>query len=180
MFNKCLLCLSVASAFVVTSGTTLAASASTSVPVSASVSQSCTISTTAALAFAGYDPIGTNAAAALNATGQISVACAKGAKGMTIGMDNGTHFTASQRQMQGASSSGLLKYEIFQPPENTPNTVCTFPGSTAWTNSGKGLFSLPSSTSMVARVYNVCGSIPGGQDVSADSYTDTVSATINF
>jgi spore coat protein U-like protein len=33
---------------------------------------------------------------------------------------------------------------------------------------------------MVARVYNVCGSIPGGQDVSADSYTDTVSATINF
>jgi spore coat protein U-like protein len=180
MFKKTLLCLSVASALVVASGVVSAASASTSVPVSASVSQSCTISTTAALAFAGYDPIGTNAAAALNATGQISVACAKGAKGLTIGMDNGTHFAASQRQMQGASAASLLKYDIFQPPNNTPNSVCTFPGTTAWTNSGNGLFSLSSATTMAVRVYNVCGSIPGGQDVSADSYTDTVSATINF
>jgi spore coat protein U-like protein len=180
MFKKTLLYLSVAASLTLASGVVLAASAATTIAVSASVTQSCTISTTSALAFANYDSIGANATAALNATGQVSVACSKGATGLTIGLDNGTHVAGSQRQMLGGVAAGMLQYNLFQPPSNTPSTACTFPGIIPWTNTGNGLFTLTSASTKTARVYNVCGTIPGGQDVAADTYTDTVSATINF
>jgi spore coat protein U-like protein len=180
MLNIFTLRLPVAALMLAASGVVWAASASTYFPVTASVSQNCSISTTSALAFAAYDPVGTNATAALNSTGQISVTCSKGAVGLTIGMDNGTHGLAGQRQMLGGTAAGLLQYNIFQPPGNAPNTACTFPGTTVWTAAGTGLLTLTSAPTKVSRLYNVCGTIPGGQDVAADTYTDTVGATINF
>ena len=172
--------VSICSTLLISTGTAVAATAGTSIPVSASVSQVCSISTSSALAFTGYDPIGANATAALNATGQISVSCAKGAAGLTIGMDNGTHVAGVQRQMIGGTSTNLLQFNIFQPPSNAPSTACTFPGTTPWTNVGAGMLTLTSASSKAARLYNVCGTIPGGQDVAADTYTDIVTATINF
>lgn len=180
MFAKSVLQLSLAGLLLATSGLVLAASATTNIPVSASVSQNCLISTTSALSFGAYDPIGTNALAALNATGQISIACAKKSTGLTIGMDNGINVSGSQRQMLGGVSAEMLQYNLFQPPSNTPNAACTFPATTAWTAIGAGLLTLSSPSSKMARLYNVCGTIPGGQDVSVDTYTDTVIATINF
>jgi spore coat protein U-like protein len=180
MLKKSALHLLIAVTLLAASGTVLAATASTNIPVSASVGQNCSISTSSALAFAVYDPVGTNATSALNTTGSISVACSKGATGLTIGMDNGIHAAGAQRQMVGGTAAGLLQYNIFQPPSNMPSTACTFPGTIAWTATGAGMLTLPSSPSKVTRVYSVCGTIPGGQDVAADSYTDTVSATINF
>ena len=180
MFKNSVLCLSVVAAISVTPEIVLAATASTSVPVSANVTQNCAISTSAALAFTTYDPVGVNATVPLNATGQISVTCSKGAVGLTIGMDNGAHVAASQRQMIGVTATNLLQYNLFQPPSNAPGTACTFPGTTAWTASGAGLLTLTSAPTKVARLYNVCGTIPAGQDVAADTYSDTVGATINF
>ena len=180
MLNRSVFSLSVVSVLLAAPGAVMAATASTSIPVSASVSQTCSISTASALAFTAYDPLGTNATAALNATGQISVSCAKGATGMTIGMDNGTHVAGTQRQMVGKNATSLLQYNVFQPPNNTPNSPCTFPGTIAWTNTGAGLLTLTSSPAKAARLYNVCGTVPGGQDVAADTYTDTLGATINF
>jgi spore coat protein U-like protein len=180
MIKKSVLCLSVAVALASQSEITFAASASTSVPVSANVTQNCAISTSAALAFTTYDPVGANATAPLNATGQISVTCSKGAVGLTIGMDNGAHVTAAQRQMIGVTATNLLQYNLFQPPSNTPGIACTFPGTTAWTASGTGLLTISTAPTKVARLYNVCGTIPAGQDVAADTYSDTVGATINF
>jgi len=172
--------LSISIALIASSSAVFAASASTNIPVSASVSQNCSISTSSALAFAAYDPIGANATAALNATGQISVACSKGATGLTLGMDNGAHVSGTQRQMLGGTAAGMLQYNIFQPPSSAPGTACTFPGSTAWTATGAGMLTLTSAPTKVTRLYNVCGTIPGGQDVAADTYTDTISASINF
>ena len=180
MHTNSVLRFSIAVAFSAVSGVALAATASTSVPVSANVTQNCAISTSAALAFTTYDPVGVNATVPLNATGQISVTCSKGAVGLTIGMDNGAHVAASQRQMIGVTATNLLQYNLFQPPSNAPGTACTFPGTTAWTASGAGLLTLTSAPTKVARLYNVCGTIPAGQDVAADTYSDTVGATINF
>jgi spore coat protein U-like protein len=95
-------------------------------------------------------------------------------------MDNGAHVTAVQRQMIGVSATNLLQYNLFQPPSNTPGTACTFPGTTAWTTIGAGLLTITTAPTKVARLYNVCGTIPAGQDVAADTYSDTVGATINF
>ena len=144
-----------------------AASSTTNVPVNATVAQVCSITTSSSLSFNVYDPVNVNLTAPLNATGQISVACSKGATGMTIGLDNGAHVVGQQRQMLGTLNLAFLG-------------TCTFPGSTNWTNVGNGLLSLTNATTSTARLYNVCGSIPGGQNVASDTYTDVVIATINF
>jgi spore coat protein U-like protein len=180
MYKKLGFAMSVTVVLASAQGIVLAASASTFIPVSVNVSQACSISTITALAFASYDPIGVNATAALNATGQISVSCSKGASGLAIGMDAGTHAAGAQRNMQGATPANTLSYSISQPPSNVPGVACTFPGLTPWTNTGAGMLTLSASTAKAARLYNVCGSIPGGQDATAEAYTDTVSATLNF
>ena len=167
------------------SGVSLGARAAASTPilVSATVSQACSISTKTNLVFGTYDPIGTNATAALNATGQISVACSKGASSVKIGMDNGTHAVGIQRNMAGTPVTNLLAYNIFQPPV-TPGAACVFTGNgtggVAWTNAEGGFMTLTNSPGKLDRTYNVCGSIPSNQDATVDTYTDTVTATINF
>ena len=124
----------------------VAATATTNVPVTSSVSKNCSMTLGGAVAFGAYDP---TSATALNATGSIVVRCTKGATGLTIGMNNGLHFSGTVRQMIGTTSGDFLQFALFQPPDNTPGTACTFPGTAL-------------------------------QDVSVDSYTDTVVATVNF
>jgi spore coat protein U-like protein len=179
MSNK-VMSLSVAAALMGASGIAFAVTAASSpIPVSATVSQACSISTTSALAFGAYDPVGVNASAALNATGQISVTCSRGASGLTVGMGLGSQPVGTQRQMKGGLG-GLLNYNIFQPASNVAGTACTFPGTVPWTETGAGLLTLVAAPSKVARLYNVCGTIPGNQDVAVDGYLDVVSATLNF
>jgi spore coat protein U-like protein len=172
--------LAVAAALLPLAGDALAATSTTTIAVSANVSQACTITTTAGIAFTTYDPIAANATAALNATGTISVTCSKGAKGLTIGLDAGAQPAGAQRQMKGVAGATLLKYDIFQPPTAVPGVACTFPGVTAWTNAVGGTLALPDAPSKAARLFNVCGTIPGGQDVTVEAYSDTVTATLNF
>jgi spore coat protein U-like protein len=160
-------------------GARAAGSASTPIPVSASVAQVCSISTTASLVFGPYDPIGANASAALNATGQVSVSCTKGASGLKLGMDNGAHVAGNQRTMVGKVASNTLNYNIFQPPA-TPGAACASPGTVAWTNEDSGTLTVTAAGGKAARLYNVCGTIPGGQDAAVDTYSDVVNATINF
>jgi spore coat protein U-like protein len=181
MLKKTVLHLSLAAALLASCEIALAASATTTIAVSATVSQGCSISTTAALAFGSYDPVGTNATAPLNATGQVSVACSKGATGLTIALNGGTHAAGAQRQMQGTTAADLLLYNLFQPPTNVAAVACTFPGTIPWNSTaGAGVLTLSSPPSNVARLYNVCGTIPAGQDATTGSYTDTVIATLNF
>ena len=181
MSKKPLLQLSLALALLSSCAVVLAASATTSITVSATVSQGCSISTSSALAFGAYDPIGANATAALNATGQVSVACAKGASGVSIAMNDGTHVVGGQRQMQGATATDILQYNLFQPPSNVPGAACAATGTIAWNSTAPaGVLTLSTAPSKAVRQYNVCGTIPGGQDATTGTYGDTVVATLNF
>lgn len=182
MLKNFLLGVSVAAALVPLGPIAFAATAPTTIEVSATVSQGCRISTTAALAFGAYDPIGANATAALNATGQISIACSKGASGLTVAMNDGLHGTTGQRRMQKAEvTTDVLLYNIFQPPSAEPNTACSAVGTIPWNSTAPaGVLTLTSAPSKVARLYNVCGTIPAGQDATTGAYTDTVVATLNF
>ena len=155
-----------------------ASTATTSIAVTASVTQTCGVSLGSALAFGAYDPSGTNATAALNGTGSVSVACTKGSTSLTIGMSNGGNYSGGSRRMKGAVNTEYLNYAIYQPPDNTPGTACTFPGTTVWDTTTT--LTLATAPSKAARTYNVCGTVAAGQDVPADSYSDTVTATINF
>jgi spore coat protein U-like protein len=153
-----------------------AGSAPADLTVTASVAANCTIATSP-LAFGAYDPVVANATTALNGSGSVTVACTKGAPSLSIGLGLGNN-NSSGRRMAGGGD--FLAYGLFQPPSNVPSTACTFPASTAWGTAAAAL-SLTAPASKAARTYNICGTVPAGQDVNvAATYTDTVVATINF
>jgi len=176
--NQCL--FKVVSALVLIAGVnvtaTAAGTATATLAVSATVTQNCTISTSP-MAFGAYDPVlGSN----VTASGTVVVACTKGATSTYVGLGNGVNF-ATTRNMVGAVSTDKLAYTLVQPVSTTPGAACpayganTDWGSTAGTSPVIGI-----SPGKAARTYNVCGQIAAGQDVSVDTYSDTVVATINF
>ena len=147
--------------------------------VSASVAANCTISTSA-VAFGPYDPVVANASSDLNGNGSVSIACTKGSA-PNITLDLGAHASGSQRNMKiTGGGTDLLAYELYQPPNTTPNTACTFPGSQVWGTAGSAIFTPTAPGSKASRTYNVCGTVAQGQDVGVGSYQDTVVATVNF
>jgi spore coat protein U-like protein len=144
-----------------------AASSSATLAVTATVAANCTVSTSP-LAFGGYDPLVAHASASLDATGTISVACTKGAAS-TIGLSLGSNTSGGTRRMTDGSSN-YLTYEMYQDSAR----------ATVWGNSGAALLTPAAAPSKTPRSFTVYGRIPGNQDVPAGSYTDTVTATVNF
>ncbi len=147
-----------------------AGSATSSFSVSASVSNNCTIST-AAISFGAYDPIVANATTPLDATGTVTITCTKGAA-TTIGLNAGNNSaSASGTTRAMKSGSDYLSYEIYQNAGHT----------TLWGNSGADLFTPAAAPDKNARTFTTYGRVPAAQDVPASaSYTDTVTATVNF
>jgi len=135
------------------------------VSVDTTVSSNCTISATPII-FGSYDPIGANSASgiALTAPGTISLTCLKGGS-PTIGLGQGNNFFSGKRHLKDAD---FLDYELYQPSAATPSAACTYSGIIWGTSSSTFSF-------------NVCGSVPLGQDPSVGTgYLDTVVATVNF
>jgi spore coat protein U-like protein len=142
------------------------------------VPSNCTISASP-LAFGAYDPIGANRTTSLNATSSITVTCVKGTT-PSIALGNGLNASGTTRRMRDTPSGDFLIYEIHQPSSVTPGAPCSFPGTTVWGSSGGAVLSAGAAPSKAPRGYNVCGSVPAGQNPSVGTYADTVVATVNF
>ncbi len=155
----------------------LAGTATANVGISASISNVCTIST-GAVAFGAYDPIVTNAATPLNASGGVTITCTRGATS-TVSLGLGNNATGSVRKMKDATTN-LMTYELYQPPNTTPGSACTYASPTVWGTAGVNLFTPAAAPDKNARSYNICGQVASGQDLPAGSYADTVLATVNF
>jgi spore coat protein U domain-containing protein, fimbrial subunit CupE1/2/3/6 len=144
-----------------------AGSATSSLSTTGTVANNCTIST-AAVAFGSYDPVVANASANLDGTGSLTVACTKGAA-TTFGLDLGSNASGSTRRLTDGASN-YLTYQFYQDSGR----------STVWGNSGADLYTPAAAPSKAARVFTVYGRVPSNQDVPAGSYSDTVTATVNF
>jgi spore coat protein U-like protein len=168
------LCVAMGTALM-SSSPAYAGTATSNLAVNASVASNCSIST-AAVAFGPYDPIVTNAATALGGTGSITIACTKGSV-PTLKLDLGATPAGSVRQM--ANGAERLPYELYQPPTNVAGVPCGAL-TTVWGTTGTNILTTVAAPSKAARTYNVCGSIPGGADVAAGAYADTVIATVTF
>jgi spore coat protein U-like protein len=144
-----------------------AATATANLGVSATVTNNCTISTSA-LAFGSYDPVVANASTDLDGTGTVSVACTKGVSA-TVGLGLGSNASGSTRRMTDGSGN-YLTYELYQDASHT----------TVWGNAGAGLLSPAAAPSKAARNFTVYGQVVSNQDATAGNYSDTVVATVNF
>jgi spore coat protein U-like protein len=156
-----------------------AGSATQNLAVSASVAQKCTVTTTG-VSFGAYDPVTNNASTALTASGSLAVKCTKSSTGVVIALSQGANYSSGRRMTDGGSN--YLTYELYQPSATTPAATCSYSSPTVWDDSTHKL--TPSGvtwSASTAATFNVCGSIPGGQDVAAAaSYSDTVVATVEF
>ncbi len=150
----------------------MGASASATMTVTATVIATCTI-TSGNLSFGNYDAVGANATAPLNGTAAISATCTQGAAA-TVDIDQGLNASGSgnsmQRRMKGTGTN-YLAYGIYQDSAHSKPWGSKTSGTTVSVTGAGG------ATPVHLTAY---GSVPGAQNVSTGSYTDSVAVTINY
>ena len=146
-----------------------AAQTTDSFQVLASVAETCVIQAPNDLDFGAYDPGGANLAADLDGDADISVRCTKGTDPVEITLSLGGNAAGSQRNMLGTNLSETLTYELYSDSGRTTVWGDTAGNGRDYTAASSGWTDL-----------TVYGRIPAGQDVSVDSYADTVVAEVNF
>lgn len=158
----------------------LACAATGTLTASTQVDAFCTVTTTA-LVFGAYDPIVGNKTQALNSgSGAVNVTCVKGSSA-AISLGLGSFANGTTRRMRHATTTTeFLTYELYQPANATPNAACTFPGTTVWGSAGSNILSPTAAPNKNSRTFNVCGTVPAGQNVEVGSYADTVTASVSF
>ncbi len=167
--------LAIVLATVLSVNTVHAATAQGSMVVTASVLGSCAV-TPAPLAFGVY---ASNATSPTTAIAPVTVLCTGGVSAGTLTLAAGNSGAGALRQMTGVIATNKLSYNLFQPISGSPLAGCA--SSTPWgsTTGGHGT-GLAVTGLTLAAVFNVCGSIPAGQNVGADAYADSVVVTLEF
>jgi spore coat protein U-like protein len=125
----------------------------------------CIISTTA-VSFGVYDVF---SGTATDSTGTITFRCTGNAS-VTINLNKGTSTTFTPRVLTSGSST--LNYNLYTDAARSTIWGDTTGGTSRYSNANPA-----NNTNIVVTVY---GRITSGQDVSAGSYSDTITATINF
>lgn len=155
-----------------------AQTASTSVQGSANVITNCTENITQS-APVSYDPLFANATAAATGTAQISLACTKSAPA-SVDMGAGNNGTTAGSyyapHLIGTNTGDKLAYFIYKDSAHTQLWGTPVTANGGLTDGG----TVTTTGTGYTVVYNVYIVIPGGQDVSADSYSDTPAATVSF
>ena len=128
--------------------------------------QACTISATS-VNFGTYNVFN---GSDVDSTGTVTYRCNGSAHNITVGLTQGASATFNPRKMQKGAE--VLNYNLFVDASRT----------SIWGDgtSGTSQYQIgnpPNNTNVNLTVY---GRVPAGQDVSAGSFSDTVTAVINF
>jgi spore coat protein U-like protein len=166
------LMMGVASMSLLLAGTALAGSVSTSLGVSGSVTDDCTIAAAPSIAFDNYHPATSNLTSPLNSTGTLSVTCTTGTVAeidLSTGANGGVAVGTTRAMKSGAN---LLNYELYSDSSR----------SVVWgVGAGTGGVTELAAPSATAVNYIVYGQVPGGQNIpAATDYADSVAVTVNF
>jgi len=145
-------------------------SASTSTSATVTITSNCNISTTA-LNFGTTSLLTSN----IDATGTINAQC-NNSLPYSIGLDNGSNASGSQRRMKQGSSN-FVNYDLYTDSgrasawtTTTSTTSCTGGTGTCITNTGTG----------ASQPITVYGRVPSQSSTSPGTYSDTVLVTVTF
>jgi spore coat protein U-like protein len=160
--NRIALRLSLSLAAVLAAGAARAATESAQFTVTATVVKTCRISADATVPVGNYDPFATTDAT--SGAGTVTVTCTKGG-GYTLTIDKGSNEggTGARRMTDGTE---FLAYELYSDVGATA----------AWS----APLTVIAATGMAGDDHVVVAKVPAGQDVSVGSYSDTVTATVDF
>jgi spore coat protein U-like protein len=125
----------------------------------------CTISTTG-VSFGTYNVFATSP---LDSTGSVTYRCTGNAS-LTVTLDKGGAATFNPRRM--SSGSQALGYNLYLDASRTTPWGDGTGGSQLYSNP-----SVPNNQNVTVTIY---GRVAPGQDVSAGTYSNTITATINF
>ena len=144
----------------------VAATDTTTFPVTANVVDSCTVAATP-LAFGNYNGI---TALVLDATATITPTCTLGtAYTITLDAGLGTGATLTTRKLSGPAGA-TLDYAIYTDPTRT----------TFWGNGGGGTGTRTGVGLGVAQSGLMYARIPASQATSVGSYLDTITVTLSY
>lgn len=142
-----------------------AATVSDTMSVSANVLSVCVVNA-GDMVFGNVDP---TSGSAVDQTASISVLCTKGTS-FTVGLNAGTASGATVTSRHMIGGTGQLGYALYRDAARTANW-----GNTPGTDTPAA--QVAASTASTLTVY---GRIPGGQNVTAGSYADTITVTVNY
>jgi spore coat protein U-like protein len=148
--------------------TLLAATATASLPVSATVIAACAVGSST-LAFGAFTPGG----AALNVNGSLTITCTD-EDNFTIALNagSGSGATIPIRVLTNPSPAGTLQYTIYTTTART----------TVWGDGSAGSATVAGQGTGVVQTITVPGTIFAGQATTATpgNYSDTVNITVTF
>jgi spore coat protein U-like protein len=150
---------------------------SATITVSTSISAQCKIQAIpggGSVLLGTYDPVSVNRSAPLdvnNVLNSITIACVGGSS-PRVDLDNGLNVSGSQRRLKSGTSD-YLNYDIYKP------TGC-FGAPVTWGSGATNGYTPTNPSSTADQVYTLCIRVFAGQDPPVGSYSDQVSATVNF
>ncbi len=133
----------------------------------AAAPSSCTITTVSNVAFGTYNVF---SGSPLDSAGIIRINCTKKAKSVTVDLTKGNAPTYSPRQMRKGAET--LTYNLYL---DAARTIVW--GNGTGGTSQYGPTNPPDDTDIDLTLY---GRVPSGQDLSGGSYSDNITATVNF
>jgi spore coat protein U-like protein len=133
-------------------------------PAYAQGSNSCNISVTG-VSFGSYNVFG---ASAVDSTGSVSFQCGSNVRNITVSLSRGQSSSYNPRTM--TKSAETLSYNLYRNAART----------NIWGNGTSGTSQYSVGNPANNTTLTIYGRIPAAQDVSAGSYADTITATINF
>ena len=143
------------------------ATAASSLSVQSVVPNSCAISAITPVSEGNYDPITSNADKTGTATFKLK--CTKNLTGIKVALSPGQSGDASARYLQVGGTGDELPYSLTQDSAHMVN----------WGDTPASQYSAPTGTGLdqTITIYYI---IPGGQNIQAGTYTDTVSISATF
>lgn len=145
--------------------TGFSATATTTMPVTATVLNVCTVAALP-LAFGNYDP---TSATATDGSTTVTVVCTLG-QSYNVRLSQGTNGTGvTARKMIRTSGADLLNYALYRDSSRSQNWGITDLTDTV-DATGTG----------IVQTHTVYGQIAAGSAVQAGAYTDTVTVTVDY